>query len=152
MKVNGWIVFLVIAICIGGVGTYAYKKHGLPIMCYKDNQQETLSPGKGNKLVVYHWNCRKEIFGIDFGPYAWTARGFEIVPIDEKIKRHSFPPNVLLQYKRSARTKENMEIPPYARISWTESTRITVFHKPDSRSSMRFSKGYIFDFIEEPNR
>jgi len=151
MKVNPWVAALVISLCLVGVGTYAYQKHGLPLMCYKDDQRETLSPGKNNKLVVYHWNCRKELLGIDFGPYGWASTGFEIAQKDQVIKRHGFPSGVYLEYKKESRTEKNKEIPPPVRVVWEEGLTIRIYHPPGMKYPRPFVKGYPLDFREEQN-
>lgn len=149
MKVNPWVAVLVILLCFVGVGTYAYQKHGLPLMCYKDSQHATISPGGNNKLVDYHWNCRRELFGIDFGPAGWAATGFEIVPKDEVIPRHGFPAIVHLRYTKESRTKENKEIPPPVRIVWQEGSTIKVYHSPGLQHAYSGVRGYYLDFREE---
>jgi len=109
MVIKPWVVVLVILGCLGAVAGYAINEHGLPMICYKQNQKEYLSPGKHVKAVTYHFNCRQEILGMDFGPYGWARTGVEIVPASSTVAIRGFPPVIGINYTSKGRTEENKE-------------------------------------------
>lgn len=149
-NVNPWVVGAVIFTAIAGNAAYAYQRSGLPIICYKDNQQFTLSPGGGNKLVSYSWSCRKELFGIDFGPFGWAATGLELIPVGDELSRRGFPPGTMITYLEKAKTELNRELSPPVKVVWKESTHIQIYYSPlsevVSRGGMR---SYAVQFIKE---
>ncbi len=153
MKIKPWVAVLVISASLGAVVAYAINKHGLPMICYKDNQKEYPSPGKHTKAVTYYYNCRQEIVGMDFGPYGWARTGIEIIPSNSIVTRKGFPPVIGIYYTSKIRSQKNKEKQPPVRVEWDGVTILKIYHAPGTRSDYNFGifKHYSLIFKEDEN-
>ena len=151
-NISPWLASAIMMALIFAAAAYAILSRGFPVICYKDKQQSAPSPGGHNKAVSYWFNCRKEIAGLDFGPYSRPFTGIEFLATGESLDRHGMPPVNSVRWSRDNVDYHNKVTAPPVRMEWKSAAHLVIYHPPDSSGDgISFYHSYYIQFMKDPD-